>query len=87
MFSRFGISYTVVSDNGKKFVSKDLKEWLTAQGCYKSDTPLYAPRSNGLAESFNFQKAAWKLSTETSDDFWEHILTKFRLVIENLQTL
>ena len=49
-FSRFGIPFTVVSDNGKEFISKDLKDWLTAQGCYKTDTPLYSPRSNGLAE-------------------------------------
>ena len=34
----------------KSLLSKDLKEWLTTQGCYKSDTPLYSPRSNGLAE-------------------------------------
>ena len=46
----FGIPYTVVSDNGKEFVSKDLKDWLAAQGCKKIDTPLYSPRSNGLAE-------------------------------------
>ena len=50
IFSRFGIPYTVVSDNGKEFVSKDLKDWLAAQGCKKIDTPLYSPRSNGLAE-------------------------------------
>ena len=39
-----------MSDNGKEFVSKDLKEWLAAKGCKKIDTPLYSPRSNGLAE-------------------------------------
>ena len=50
IFSRFGIPYTVVSDNGKEFVSKDLNDWLEAQGCKKNDTPLYSPRSNGLAE-------------------------------------
>ena len=40
----------VVSDNGKEFVSKDLKDWLAAQGSKKIDTPLSPPRSNGLAE-------------------------------------
>ena len=29
--NRFGILYTVVSDNGKQFVSKDLLDWLAAQ--------------------------------------------------------
>ena len=41
IFSRFGIPYTVVFDNGKEFVSKDLKDWLEAQGGKKIDTPLY----------------------------------------------
>ena len=50
LFSRFGIPYTFVSDNGKEFVSKDLKDWLAAQGCKKIDIPLYSPRSSGLAE-------------------------------------
>ena len=50
IFSPFGIPYTVVADNGKELVHKDLKEWLTAQGSYKSDTPLYSPKNNGLSE-------------------------------------
>ena len=50
IFSPFGIPYTVVFDNGKEFVSKDLKDWLEARGCKTIDTPLYSPRSNGLAE-------------------------------------
>ena len=48
-FSRFGITYMVVSDNRKEFVSKDLKDWLAAQGCKMIDTPLYSPRSDGIA--------------------------------------
>ena len=39
-----------MSDNGKEFVFKDLKDWLAAQACKTIDTPLYSPRSNGLAE-------------------------------------
>ena len=50
IFSRFGATYTVLFDKGKEFVSEDLKEWLTAQVCYKSDTLLYSTRSNGLGE-------------------------------------
>ena len=48
--SRFRILYTVVTDKGEELVSKDSKEWLTAHGCYRSDAPLYSPRSNGLAK-------------------------------------
>ena len=48
--SRFAKLYYFVSDDGKELVSEDLKEWLTSQACYKSDAPLYSPRSNGLDE-------------------------------------
>ena len=47
---RFGPSHTVVSGIEKVLVSKDSKESLTPQGCYKSDTFLYSPTSNGLVE-------------------------------------
>ena len=39
-----------MSDNGKEFVSKELKDWLAAQECKNIDTPLYSPRSNELTE-------------------------------------
>ncbi len=50
VFARFGVPFTLVSNNGKEFVSHDFKEWLKCQGCRKVDTPLYSPRSNGIAE-------------------------------------
>ena len=50
VFSRFGIPETLVSDNGKEFIAAELKEWLKLQGCHKMESPLYSPRSNGLAE-------------------------------------
>ena len=47
---RFGKPYTVVSGNRKEVVSEYFKDWMTTQGCCKSDTPLYSPRKNGLAK-------------------------------------
>ena len=49
-FSRFRMPYMVVSDNGKELVSKDLKDWLADQCCYKSDSPFYSPKSIGLVK-------------------------------------
>ena len=70
--------------------SKDLKEWLRAQGCYKSDTPLWEPRSKNLAE-LTVQKLKRSLnfsfSTKKLDVFWELVLLKLCLVIETLQKL
>ena len=34
----------------RSLYSKTKKNWMAAQGCKKIDTPLYSPRSNGLAE-------------------------------------
>ncbi|MEL7079444.1 MAG: RNase H-like domain-containing protein [Cyanobacteria bacterium J06582_2] len=87
-FSRFGIPFTVVSDNGKEFISKDLKDWLTAQGCYKTDTPLYSPRSNGLAErAVQTMKRSLKFYNKTLVVHCLHILIKFCSVTEILQML
>ena len=78
IFFRFRKPYTVVSDNGKELISKDFKEWLKAHGCYKSDTPLSSPRSNGLPnEPFKLWKAAGSFSTNTLEVLWETLLIKF----------
>ena len=50
VFGRFGVAFTLISDNRKELVWQDFKEWLNSQGCGKVDTPLYSPRSNGIAE-------------------------------------
>jgi hypothetical protein len=49
-FSRFGIPYTLVSDNAKEFICDEVTNWLRHQGCRKIESPLYYPRANGLAE-------------------------------------
>ena len=49
-FARFGITKTLVSDNGPEFVSVDLKQWCESLGIKKMESPFYHPRANGLAE-------------------------------------
>ena len=50
IFARFGISKTLVTDNGSKFVSGYLKQWCESLGIKKIKSPVYHPRTNGLAE-------------------------------------
>ena len=49
-FRRFGVPHTLVSDNAKEFINDKVVTWLKAQGCTKLESPIYNPRSNGLAE-------------------------------------
>jgi len=51
-FSQEGVPTTIVSDNGRSFVSDDMRQWLSLIGCRQILTPPYHPRSNGLAERF-----------------------------------
>ena len=50
IFGRFGVPHTLVSDNAKEYINDKYVTWLQAQGCTKLESPVYNPRSNGLAE-------------------------------------
>ena len=50
IFAEFGIPRTLVSDNGPEFVSSDLKQWRESLGIKKMESPIYHPRTNGIAE-------------------------------------
>ena len=50
IFARFGIPKILASDNGPKFVCRDLKQWCESLGIKKMKSPVYHPRANGLAE-------------------------------------
>ena len=50
IFGRFGVPHTLASDNAKEFINNKAVTWLQARGCTKLESPIYNPRSNGLAE-------------------------------------
>ncbi|XP_057691299.1 uncharacterized protein K02A2.6-like [Corythoichthys intestinalis] len=52
MFSRFGAPAQLVSDNGPQFVSKEMVEFLQANGVQHIKSAPYHPATNGLAERF-----------------------------------
>ena len=82
LFSPFGMPFTIVSDNGKEFLSKDLKNWLAAQGSKKNGTPLYSLRSIGVAEKavqtlkrslkFYNKDIGCSLTTYNAENFFSH---------------
>ena len=50
IFGSFGVSHTLVSNNAKECINDKVFTWLQTQGCTKLESPIYNPRSNGLAE-------------------------------------
>jgi hypothetical protein len=81
-FCRFGAPMTVVSDNAKEFQADVLREWLTTQGCTQTFTPIYHPRSNGIAEravqTVKNALKAWNAAMGTFESFLNRILFNHR---------
>ena len=50
LFATFGVSETIVSDNGTCFVSEQFEQFLVPNGIKHSTTAPYHPASNDLAE-------------------------------------
>uniref|UniRef100_A0A8C6U8I0 Gypsy retrotransposon integrase-like protein 1 n=2 Tax=Neogobius melanostomus TaxID=47308 RepID=A0A8C6U8I0_9GOBI len=52
IFSRFGAPVQLVSDNGPQLVSKEMSDFLQANGVQHIRSAPYHPATNGLAERF-----------------------------------
>ena len=79
IFSRFGVPQTLVSDNGTAFTGHEFKEFCDSLEIQHITTPVYHPRSNGLAEKFvdTFKRALQKNKDIDTD---EHTIQKFLAV-------
>lgn len=52
IFATFGLPQTIVSDNGRQFVSQQFREFCRVRGIRQVTAAPYHPRTNGLAERF-----------------------------------
>ena len=50
---RFGIPYKLISDNGKQFDNKELRDLCNDLGIKKNFAAVYHPQSNGQTEAIN----------------------------------
>ena len=75
-FCRFGIPTTLVSDNAKEFTSTELAS------CHQTFTPIYNPRSNGVAEravqTVKSAMRAWIPAMGSFDAFLNRVLLNHR---------
>ena len=53
LFSLFGEPHSVHSDRGPGFISRELKDWLLANGIHCSNSAPYNPQGNGQCERYN----------------------------------
>jgi hypothetical protein len=65
----------VLSDRGKNFMSKEVKQFLTKMGSRKTQTSPYKPSSNGSVEGFHsyLAKAISACVNDQHDDWDEHL--------------
>lgn len=81
--ARYGISDTIVSDNGPQFVSKEFKEFCKENGIRYTKSSVYYPRSNGETERFvrtfknsmKFSKNAQKDNLELCNFLFNYRIT------------
>ena len=78
LFSLFGITSYVHSDNGPSLISDELRDYLVTNGIAYSNSTRYNPCGNGQVERYN--KTLWKSiqlaakSKGVDEKYWEHFL-------------
>lgn len=79
IFARFGLSYTIVSDNGTCFKSEEFENFLAANGIQHKVTAPYHPALNGQAERYmqTTKRALSAMELESGDLHFK--LSKFLL--------
>ena len=74
---RYGIPYQLISDNGKQFDSKEMREFCEALGIKKGFSAVSHPQTNGQTEAINkIIKHTLKAKLEESKGNWPEELPK-----------
>jgi hypothetical protein len=83
IFSRTGIPYVVVSDNGPQFIAEETRNFMRSNNIRFIPTPTYHPKSNGLAERLvqTFKLAMTKMHEQNKD--LEQNLDNFLITYRN----
>ena len=69
IFSRFGLPFTLVSDNGPQYTSYEFKLFAQNNGIKHIYSPTYSPKSNGCVERLvGTWKSSMKKTYETCKD-------------------
>ncbi|XP_074328487.1 uncharacterized protein LOC141666399 [Apium graveolens] len=74
---RYGIPYKLISDNGKQFDSKEMREFCEQLGIHKSFSAVCHPQSNGQTEDVNkIIKHTLKAKLEEKKGTWPEELAQ-----------
>ena len=74
---RYGIPYKLISDNGKQFDSKELRDFCEALGIKKDFSAVCHPQSNGQTEAINkIIKHTLKAKLEEAKGDWPEELPR-----------
>lgn len=69
IFSRFGLPFTMVTDNGPQFTSYEFRLFVDSNGIKHICSPTYSPKSNGCVERLvGTWKRSMKKTFETCKD-------------------
>ena len=88
LFSVFGLTGYIHSDNGPAFISKEYTDWLLSLGVAYSNSAVYNPKGNGQVERYN--GIVWKgvelalHSKNMEIKYWETVLPS---VLHSIRTL
>lgn len=84
-FCRFGIPNTIVSDNGRQFVSNEFKEFSRKNKINHVLTAPGHPATNGQAENFikTLKKSIYANLNSSKDENFELILNRFLMDYRN----
>ena len=81
VFCEYGPCTSLLSDNGREFNNKDLRELLMDMGVHLQHSTPYRPQSNGIVERLN-QKIKSLLKLHGAEDLtWEDGLGEIQLAI------
>ena len=77
----FGIPETLVTDNGTNFTSAEFEKFLKSNGTCHTQTALYHPALNGLAEHAvqTFKSSMKKLTSGTLETRGARFLFKYQI--------